>query len=248
MPTAFEITSRTFRSFYGLWIDTPPVLPRAEYFPEATRFEACWRAIRDEALGVAADLARVPRFHELLDQQASISANDGHDWRMFVLRAYRADQESNLARCPATARLLRALPQVTSAAFSILDGGKHVPAHRGPYRGILRYQLGLVVPKDAEGRPAATLRVDRQLYRWREGEGVLWDDTYEHEVWNEGSTPRIVLLADVERPRMPRVLRWTHRAVFGWVARSKGLQELLAKSEVAAAYSPPSSSKSRARA
>ena len=233
MPTTFEIACRTFRAAYGLWIHTPPVLDREEYFPEARLFESSWRAIRDEAVALLGDLEHVPRFHELLANQDSISANDGHDWRMFILRAYGADQGTNMDRCPVTARLLRALPKVTSAAFSILDGGKHIPAHRGPYRGILRYQLGLTVPEDEDGEPAAILRVADQRYRWREGEGILWDDTYDHEVWNEGDGKRIVLLLDVERPNMPGVLRLTHRAVFGFVSRSKGLQELLTKSEVA---------------
>ena len=232
MPTAFELVCRTTRAFYGLFLDTPPFLDSAREFPGAVRLEADWQDMRAEALDVLRGAGDVPRFHELLEDQASISANDGVDWRMFVLRAYGRDQEQNMARCPRTAALLREMPEVTSATFSILGAGKHVPAHRGPYRGILRYQLGLVVPLTPEGEPAAELRVENETYTWREGEGVLWDDTYEHEVWNRGEGPRVVLLLDVLRPQMPAVLRVSHHLIYGGVSRSKGLDEFLAKSAV----------------
>ena len=127
MPTAFEIACRTFRRFYGLWIDTPPFLPRTEYFPEARLFEESWRELREEALGVARDLDRVPRFHELLADQASISANDGRDWRMFMLRAYRADWRHFTAWCGARGReVLPAAPDTLALYLTELARDHHV--------------------------------------------------------------------------------------------------------------------------
>ena len=234
MPTAFELVCRTTRAFYGLFLDTPPFLDSARDFPGAARFEEGWQDVRAEALDVLRGAQDVPRFHELMEEQTSISANDGIDWRLFVLRAYGRDQEQNLARCPRTAQLLAEMPEVTSAMFSMLDAGKHIPAHRGPYRGILRYQLGLVVPLTPEGEPAAELRLESETYSWREGEGVLWDDTYEHEVWNRGEGPRVVLLLDVLRSEMPAVLRLSHNLIYGGVSRSKSLGKFLAESEVPA--------------
>ena len=69
-------------------------------------------------------------------------------------------------------------------------------------------------------------------YRWREGEGVLWDDTYEHEVWNRSDGWRIVFLLDVVRPNMPLVPRVLHKLIYGAVQRSKSMQAFLEKSEV----------------
>ena len=235
MPTAFEIAARTLRSFYGCWIDTPAVLDIDELFPGARTLEANWRVIRDEALVLLDEVDGLPRFHEVLPDQASISANDAYYWRVFMLRAWGTDQRANQARCPETSRLIGSIDGITSALFSILEPGKHIPAHRGPHRGILRYQLGLSIPTDEAGEPAATLRVDDQLVQWRDGEGILWDDTYEHEVWNRGDTPRVILLLDVLRPDMPRLLRLLDKLVYGSVARSKSLQRVIAKSEVAGA-------------
>ncbi len=65
--------------------------------------------------------------------------------------------------------------------FSILEPGKHLPPHRGPYNGVLRLHLGLIVP---EPRDQLGIRVENEIYRWREGEAVIFDDAYEHEAWN----------------------------------------------------------------
>jgi len=56
--------------------------------------------------------------------------------------------------------------------FSILEPGKHLPAHRGPHNGVLRLHLGLIVP---EPRERLGIRVENQIYRWREGEVVIFD-------------------------------------------------------------------------
>jgi len=85
--------------------------------------------------------------------------------------------------------------------FSILEPGKHRPAHRGLYNGVLRLHLGLIVP---EPRTLFGIRVDKQLYRWKEGSAVIFDDAYEHEAWNKIQHKRAVLFVDlVKRMRFP---------------------------------------------
>jgi aspartate beta-hydroxylase len=72
-----------------------------------------------------------------------------------------------------------------------------------------------VIPPPVEGRPSNHLRVDETNYPLEQGRGILWDDTYEHEAWNDSTAPRAVLLLDVFRPEQPRGLRWlTHAIVF----------------------------------
>ena len=100
-------------------------------------------------------LDKVPRFHEIMRSQADISANDGRDWRMFILKAYGVEIEQNVERCPTVAALLEQTPEVVSCVLSFLAPGKHIPKHRGPFRGILRFHLMLSMPSDADGvRPA----------------------------------------------------------------------------------------------
>ncbi|WP_442808480.1 aspartyl/asparaginyl beta-hydroxylase domain-containing protein [Trinickia soli] len=209
----YERGARLIRGFYDRRLHEPAVLDVARYFPDAQRFAANWQMLRAEALHVAASVARIPRFHEVMREQADISANDGRDWRMYIMQAYGVRFETNMARCPTLAALVAQSPDVLSASFSLLAPGKHIPPHRGPFRGILRGYLVLSMPRDAQGRPAVTLTVDGQPYRLQEGEFLLWDDTFEHEVNNVSDQTRIVLLLDVRRAGMPIVLRLLTRGI-----------------------------------
>jgi aspartate beta-hydroxylase len=203
MAGVYDLTANLVRKLYDTRISGPSVLDSETYFPAAPRFTEQWQTIRDEALGIAANLGQVPRFHELLPSQADISANDQRDWRMFVLKAYGIPFKKNLALCPTLAGLLDETPDILSATLSFLAPHKHIPRHRGPFRGIIRYYLGLSIPKDGDGRPSAILSLDDTEYYIGDGEALLWDDTYPHEVWNNSDQVRIALLMDIRRRHMP---------------------------------------------
>ena len=81
--------------------------------------------------------------------------------------------------------------------FSILAPGYHIPAHKGVTKGILRSHLGLIIPKERE---KCRIRVDDVITPWKEGEIFVFDDTYEHEVWNDTDEERVILLFDFDRP------------------------------------------------
>jgi beta-hydroxylase len=87
-----------------------------------------------------------------------------------------------------------------TAFFSILSPGKHIPAHRGPYKGVIRVHLGLKVPGPKE---QCRIRVGNDYRHWEEGEVMLFDDTHDHEVWNDTDGERVVLFLDVVRPLAP---------------------------------------------
>ncbi|TPO05657.1 aspartyl/asparaginyl beta-hydroxylase domain-containing protein [Mesorhizobium sp. B1-1-5] len=201
MSGAYDLGTNLVRRIYEKRIDAPAILDAGTHFPNAAKFNAAWRDIRDEAL--AAKLNNAPRFHDIMPEQANISANDGLDWRMFVLKAYDMAIPANLARMPVLNRLLTECPEVKSAAVSFLAPRKHIPPHRGPFRGIMRFHLGLVIPKQPDGRPATIMTINHEERRIADGECLLWDDTFEHEVMNNSDQPRVALLLDVWRPQMP---------------------------------------------
>lgn len=203
MASLYDLSTSAMRRIYDRRISGAPVLDVESHFPDARRFQSAWPQLREEALQVAGDLERVPRIHELMSEQAGISANDGRDWRMLVLKAYGTSLPRGLKRCPVLAETVAACPDVLSAALSFLAPGKHVPEHRGPFRGVIRFYMGLSVPLAADGRPAAVLTIDRREHRVGNGECLLWDDTFPHEVLNRGDEVRIALLLDVRRRGMP---------------------------------------------
>ncbi|HEV7288993.1 aspartyl/asparaginyl beta-hydroxylase domain-containing protein [Sphingomonas sp.] len=142
-----------------------------------------WRTIREEALATAS----------LRDQGDA----------PFVLWRRGARVDANIARCPATAAAVGRIPGLESASFAILPPGAHVPRRRGATRGLLTCHLGLIVPRDGDVR----MRVGDRMVRWAEGETLVFDDTYDHEAWNDTGGTRVVLRVRVRRPlRQPG--RW----------------------------------------
>jgi beta-hydroxylase len=136
----------------------------------------------------------LPSFHEISRGQSRISDDR---WKTFFLYAYGFKADGNCRRCPETTRIVEAIPGMKTAFFSILAPGKHIPAHRGPYRGVIRYHLGLRVP---EPRDHCRIRVGDEIRHWEEGKSLVFDDTYEHEVWNDTPGTRVVLFVDFVRP------------------------------------------------
>jgi aspartyl/asparaginyl beta-hydroxylase (cupin superfamily) len=164
--------------------------------------------IRSELEPLLAERASIPQYHEVDRSQADISGQGSKAWRVFMLKWLAGGVAANRARCPRTAALLDRVPGVISAFFSILEPGKSVPAHDGPYLGYLRYHLALKVP--AENPPS--IRIKDTVHTWVEGHSILFDDSWNHEVYNRASEIRVVLIVDVLRP-----MRWPYRLA-NWVA------------------------------
>jgi ornithine lipid ester-linked acyl 2-hydroxylase len=178
-------------------IPTTPFIANA-YFPWAGRLEAGWRDIRaelDEVLGRREDL---PNFQDILRDVAPISKDDR--WKTFFFTAYGYRAEANRARCPRTTSLLDQVPGLVTAFFSILSPHKRIPPHRGPYRGVVRCHLGLMVPDPPD---SCGIRVGGEVRHWREGQALFFDDGYEHSAWNDSGQTRVVLFLDVIRPLRP---------------------------------------------
>lgn len=174
-----------------------------------------WEAIRDEALACE---GRSPALASISPDHRAIAPVN--KWRSFFLWGYGYSIEENLDRCPVTRSVVAQVPGLNSAFFSILAPGTHIPAHRGVTKGLLTCHLGLRVPRDGDAR----MRVRNRVVRWAEGETLLFDDTYDHEVWNDTSGTRVVLLIQVRRPlRQPG--KWIADAFIGIVRRSAFVQE-----------------------
>jgi beta-hydroxylase len=172
---------------------TPFLDPGA--FAWVAPLEAHWEVIRGELDEVLQRRDDLPNFQDISTDQASITDDDR--WKTFFLFGYGFKSEANCARCPRTTALLEQVPGMTTAMFSILSAGKHIEAHRGPYRGVLRYHLGLRIPEPAS---AAGISVGGEVRHWAEGKSLVFDDGYEHFAWNDTEGLRVVLFMDVIRP------------------------------------------------
>jgi aspartyl/asparaginyl beta-hydroxylase (cupin superfamily) len=189
-----------------------PILFDTDLFPWTRVLEENYEAIRDEAERLLSLRDSLPAFHEVSPYQQRIS--DAELWKTVWLHGFGHTPEIVSRLCPATAKLIGEVPGLQSALFSILAPGTHIPAHRGVYKGLLNDHLGLIVPKRAD---ACRIRVGDESFHWEAGQSWIFDDTNEHEVWNETGEQRAVLFLQFDRP-----LRAPGRQVselFLWILR-----------------------------
>ena len=198
-------------------VSNAPVLDVRD-FAWTAMLRADWQAIRDEAVAVARRGEAVPSLAAISPDHRAIAGVD--TWRSFFLWGYSFPIEENIAECPRTAAIVAQIPGLNSAFFSILAPGTHIPEHRGVTKGLITCHLGLIVPRDGDVR----MRVGNRIVRWAEGQTLVFDDTYSHEVWNETSGTRVVLLIQFERPlRNPG--KWVADAFLKLVRRSAFVRE-----------------------
>lgn len=163
---------------------------------------ALWPAIRAEWDAFAGAGGRTPLIEDLLEES---QGNTG-EWRAGLL--FAAGRPTALARrhFPGTLAGLAQIPGLQSALWSVLEPGAELPEHHGPNRGVLRYHLGVSCGS------ASALRVGSRVVDYVDGQGVLFDDTEPHAAWNRGTTPRVTLFCEIERP-LPLLPRLRNRAV-----------------------------------
>lgn len=178
-------------------VEDKPVHDPGE-FPFLASVEANWEKIRAELDRLLLDRANLPAFHQISPDQKKIST--GNHWKVFILFGFGMPIQRNCARCPETAELLRTVPGLQSAWFSILAPRYHIPRHRGVTKSILRAHLGLVTPRQ---RDKCVMQVDQQTVCWEPGKLLVFDDFYPHEVWNDTDEERVVLIFDFNRPMRP---------------------------------------------
>jgi len=226
----------TFSLVLRLFFRNPPMVDMEKHFKGHQLLKDNWKVIQQELMEVLRDEQSIPKFHEVDKIQRFINDGDKSPWRVFMFKAYDNWQEKNCAKAPKTTALLKQIPEITTAMFSILGPQKHIPPHNGFYKGVYRYHLGLVIPKNGE----CYIVNGGQRYDWKEGEGVLFDDTFKHAVWNKTEETRVVLFCDVFRTDLPKIFQPMNRWVYGLREKSQRLQSVLKNAEVQVDLKPVS--------
>ena len=176
-----------------------PILS-ADVYPQLAPLKANWKVIRDEAQalfegghidykGRASDMAFVA-FHR-------------RGWKRFYLRWYDDFLPSARLLCPRSVELVSSIPGINAAAFTMLPPGTELGRHRDPFAGSLRYHLGLITPNSDD----CGIWVDGEYHAWRDGEDLVFDETYVHWARNDTDQNRIIFFADVTRPLHTPIMR-----------------------------------------
>jgi len=152
--------------------------------------EAAYPVLRAEWDAFADAGGRLPRMEELIDEH---QGNEGA-WHAGLLISRGRVVPGLADRFPQTVAALDQIPHLWSALFSVLDPGAQLHEHVGPNAGMLRYHLGIDCGADA------ALVVRGETVPYRDGVGILFDDTEPHAAWNHGPAPRVTLFCEAIRP------------------------------------------------
>jgi aspartate beta-hydroxylase len=164
-------------------------------FDWATMLDENFPAIKDEYDRVVKDQPNLERI--------SSNVSEGGEWNTFYLYNQGKRIDENCNQCPITTRIVESIPSLMSNCglgyvyFSVIRPGTHITSHSGPTNLRLRCHLPLYVPE------GCAMRVGSTVKQWEQGKSVIFDDSFDHEVWHKGTEGnRVVLLIDVWHPEL----------------------------------------------
>ena len=199
-----------------------PYLPALEFFGREQfswfgDLEKAAAAIRAEFLALvkedAAEFRPYVEFGPTTPVNQWVDLNHSPRWSAWFFWKDGVRQDRNCARCPATAAAIEKVPLLNitgkgpSVMFSVLQPRTRIPPHTGSSNVRATVHLPLVVPESCGFRVGAEVRT------WREGEAWAFDDTIEHEAWNDSDSPRTILILDTWNPLLSEAERAAIRAV-----------------------------------
>lgn len=227
-------------SLLTLGIRTPEFLDKDKYFPNNYLFENIenFTILKKEVINI---LSKTNNGDTLVmtgdtynGENKYIGSNKIVDngkvkaWRLINIKVGNEYTKDAYKHFPFLVKLLKNLPEVCSCAISILQEGVHIPIHVGYYKGIMRYMMPLIVPKDREN---VFLVVNEKKYNWTEDVGVLWDDNFPHKVYNNTKEIRVVIYMDIIRP-LPGLLNNFNKYILKLTCNSKIVKDEIKKTEI----------------
>ncbi|KAM4534351.1 aspartyl/asparaginyl beta-hydroxylase-like isoform 4-T4 [Odontesthes bonariensis] len=164
--------------------------------------ERNWKTIRDEALAVMDQSSGrfIPEEENLREKGV---------WGQYTLWQQGRKVGTSCQGVPKTCSLMERFPEATGCKrgqikFSVMQPGTHVWPHTGPTNCRLRMHLGLVIPKQG-----CRIRCTNQTREWEEGKVLVFDDSFEHEVWQDADSYRLIFIVDVWHPELSQHQRQT---------------------------------------
>lgn len=176
------------------------------HFPELQLFQDNWEDIRDEAAALYEN-----GLITVKDDLPASSFYKDNRWTSFYLKSFDNEIPSAYELAPKTMALIDQVPNMSMALFACLNPGKTIRGHHDPFAFTLRYSLGLVTPNSED----SGIMVNGDHYSWKDGESIIFDETYYHTAYNNTDTPRIILMTDIERPLR---LGWLQRGYYAFGA------------------------------
>lgn len=176
--------------------------------------EENWQRIKREALALPEEVFRAERS----------GLNMNGPWNEYFLYAHGRPLKENCRVCPETAEIVGSISDLAGSGevfFSIIGPGTHILPHVGVTNSRLRCQLALQVP------PGSRIRVGTETRFWQEGHCILFDDSFDHEVWNGPRGTRVVLIMDVWHPELRAAEKWAIDRLLGMSPQARRFRKYL---------------------
>ena len=164
-------------------------------FPWVSILEQNIVIMQQEMSVILARLNDLPNFQDISLEQKILHSD--FKWKVFPFFAYGVHNQDLEDECPNTMSIIKKIPGIKTAMYSILLPHIHIPAHRGPYRGLLRLHIPLKIPANYQN---CKIEVNNQIRCWEGNKCLIFDDGFIHQVWNNTEEIRVVLFIDFLRP------------------------------------------------
>jgi beta-hydroxylase len=223
-----------------LGIRTPEFLDKDKYFQNNYVFEDPdnFKSLKDEVVSILSKTDNGDKLRMTNDsfngQNKYIGSDIIHDngkikaWRIINIKVGNEYSKDAYKHFPFLVKILKDIPEICTCSISILQEGVHIPIHVGYYKGIMRYMMPIIVPKDKEN---VFLCVNEKKYCWTEGVGVLWDDNYPHKVYNNTNEIRVVIYMDIIRP-LTGSLNILNKYILKLASNSKIVKDEIKRTEI----------------
>jgi len=206
-----------YNVMHSILFQTPRFWDYRAVDPNLARFAPHLSAMRNEALAVCKEA--VPFSSHPHQRRIAL----GQPWNVLSFVSYGTINYKNCAKCPTIASLVLQTPSIKLAMLSIMEKGTHIKRHCGYFKNVLRVHITLHVDHKDTGK--RYIDVGGERYHWTEGDMVVFDDTFPHEVHNETPGRRIVLFMDVERPYSSSIAASISRIFLTFLQGSKTIAE-----------------------
>ena len=196
-----------------------PAILNSKDFPWSKAFRDNWKAIRDEFIAYNAEY-EIPSYKDISHQSAG--GTDG--WKSVFLRIFNTDTDIS-KKFPKTMKLMNSCP-CSSGYFRMLEPGTIIPPHKGIYKGVIRYHLGLIIPDNWRD---VFIVIDGNKMHWKAGEDIMFDDMFLHHVENNTNQRRVILFLDIKRDFGSMYLNTINTIMMRFIKSNEHLVETVKK-------------------
>ena len=165
-------------------------------FPFLFKLEENFQVIREELITLLENKQENQWLQTFPDY---VKSDQKKAWKVFTFLFFQMKSPKHAQRCPKSAELIYSISEIISCDFSFMEPNTHILPHKGYTKMVLRCHLPLIVPAGEK----CAIRVGEETHVWKEGELVVFDDSFEHEAWNKSEEKRVVLMFDIPNPNWP---------------------------------------------